>query len=168
VIQDASTFDLNPGIFKAIDRNKLTTGFTLETDADRLEIGVYLRKIGVAAGLELRGHLIHVFPDDGFSDASPLISLAAIDRLDLLRRLYNEVIIPEAVRREVVMTAPGAAGAADAAGANWINIRSVEDRTLVEALRVTLDLGEAEAIALALEVNAELLLVDERRARAVA
>jgi predicted nucleic acid-binding protein len=102
------------------------------------------------------------------SDASPLISLAAIDRLDLLRRLYNEVIIPEAVRREVVMTAPGAAGAADVAGANWINVRSVEDRTLVEALRVTLDMGEAEAIALALEVNADLLLVDERRARAVA
>jgi predicted nucleic acid-binding protein len=102
------------------------------------------------------------------SDASPLISLAAIDRLDLLRRLYNEVIIPEAVRREVVLTAPGAAGAADVAGANWIKVRSVEDRTLVEALRVTLDVGEAEAIALALEVHADLLLVDERRARSVA
>jgi predicted nucleic acid-binding protein len=102
------------------------------------------------------------------SDASPLISLAAIDRLDLLRRLYHEVIIPEAVRREVVLTAPGAAGAADVAGANWIKVRSVEDRTLVEALRVTLDVGEAEAIALALEVHADLLLVDERRARSVA
>ncbi len=68
VLQGTASLDINPNIFKLIDSNKLTTGFTLATDADKLEIQLFARKIGVAAGLELRGRLIHVFPDDGFKD----------------------------------------------------------------------------------------------------
>lgn len=46
----------------------LRTGFTLEQPADRLDISGYYRKIATDFGLQLRGRLIHVFPDDGFSD----------------------------------------------------------------------------------------------------
>lgn len=102
------------------------------------------------------------------SDASPLISLAAIQHHKLLHQLYAELLIPEAVHREVAAAGPHAPGAADIAAAEWIRVRPVKDRELVEALALEVDPGEAAAIALAVETKAELLLVDERRGRRAA
>jgi len=53
-------------------------------------------------------------------------------------------------------------------GADWIERRQVANRSLVQALQRDLDPGEAEAIALAVEVSADLLLMDERLGRDVA
>lgn len=102
------------------------------------------------------------------SDASPLIALAIIGEIDLLRRLYGEIVVPEAVYREVTNSRPFAPGAAEFRAAAWIRARAVNDRLLVCALSLELDPGEAEAIALAVEVDAELLLIDERRGRIAA
>jgi len=96
------------------------------------------------------------------SNASPLINLARIDQLDLLRQLYGEVWIPEAVYREVVEEGAGQAGAEEVRAASWIKTRDVSNKALVQALRYELDAGEAEAIALALVMQADLLLMDER------
>ena len=101
------------------------------------------------------------------SDASPLIGLAAIGKVDLLQRLYERVLVPGAVRGEVAAR-PDAPGAAAVSEAPWIETVSVRDRRLVGALAVEVDLGEAEAIALAVESGADVLLMDERRGRAVA
>lgn len=97
------------------------------------------------------------------SDASPLIALAVVGRLDLLRQLYAEVLLPEAVYGEVtaVQDAPGAA---EVTNSGWIRTQPLRDRMLAEALALELDAGEAEAIALAVELRADLLLMDERRA----
>lgn len=102
------------------------------------------------------------------SDASPLVALSAVGKLDLLPALYGEVIIPEAVYREAVTDAAGQPGYVDRAAATWLRVESVTDRGLVESLAGQLDPGEAEAIALAVQLSAELLLVDERRARRIA
>jgi hypothetical protein len=102
------------------------------------------------------------------SDASPLVALSAVGKLDLLPTLYGEVIIPEAVYREAVTDAVGQPGYAERAAATWLRVESVADRTLVESFAGRLDPGEAEAIALAVQLSAELLLVDERRARQIA
>jgi uncharacterized protein len=102
------------------------------------------------------------------SDASPLIGLAVVQQIDLLRHLYGEVLIPDAVHREVVILAADAPGASEVSASSWIRVRRVEDRALVEALAAQLGSGEAEAIALAVEVAADIVLIDERRARAVA
>jgi predicted nucleic acid-binding protein len=59
-------------------------------------------------------------------------------------------------------------GAAEVKAADWIQVREVANKNLVRALRHDLDAGEAEAIALAVEVNADLLLMDERLGRATA
>ena len=102
------------------------------------------------------------------SNASPLINLARIGRLDLLQQLYGELLIPEAVWQEVVVDGSGQPGAEIIKSAAWIKINTVVNVQLVQSFRQDLDSGEAEAIALALEVSADLLLMDERFGREIA
>jgi uncharacterized protein len=107
------------------------------------------------------------------SDASPLICLSALRQLNLLRLLYGSVLVPDAVWQEVTRapsftspTTPAAVAEAKAAG--WLEIAAATNRPLVTQLETTLDRGEAEAIALALENKRSLLLIDERDGRQVA
>jgi uncharacterized protein len=60
------------------------------------------------------------------------------------------------------------AGATEVQTFDWIQTLTVSDRTIVEALSNELDIGEAEAIALAVEIQANQILIDERRGRLVA
>lgn len=102
------------------------------------------------------------------SNASPLINLARIGQMDLLRDVYGEVRIPEAVRREVVEEGAGQPGAQEVQAAEWIKTQTITNEPLVQALRQELDAGEAEAIVLALETSADVLLMDERLGREAA
>ncbi|MCX7841299.1 MAG: DUF3368 domain-containing protein, partial [Anaerolineae bacterium] len=102
------------------------------------------------------------------SNASPLINLARIGKLDLLYQLYGELIIPQAVWQEVVLDGVGQPGAEQVKTSDWIKVRSIKDERLAQALRYELGAGEAEAIVLAIEAQAELLLMDERLGREMA
>jgi predicted nucleic acid-binding protein len=102
------------------------------------------------------------------SDASPLISLAVAGYLDVLQSLYGRVIIPEAVYQEVTGGVPRLPGALAIQELQWIVSQPVQNDAMVRALQGELDHGEAEAIALAVELQAGLILIDERRARAIA
>ena len=102
------------------------------------------------------------------SNSSPLINLSRIGQLDLLYKLYKELVIPEAVRQEIVVKGAGQPGAEEIKDATWIETRSAKNRQLVRSLQQELDAGEAEAIALSLEVESELLLMDERLGRETA
>ncbi|BAU15441.1 hypothetical protein LEP3755_59990 [Leptolyngbya sp. NIES-3755] len=102
------------------------------------------------------------------SDTSPINNLAAIGALYLLRELYEVVIIAEAVYRELTDPNSPVAGATEVQTFEWIQTRSLMNRTLLNALSNELDPGEAEAIALAVEIKADQVLIDERRGRAVA
>jgi len=99
------------------------------------------------------------------SDSSPLISLARIGKLNILHRLYGELLIPQAVWNEVAVRGVGQAGVEEIKSAAWIKTAAVSNDELVRALQRDLDAGEAEAIALALEKKADLLLMDERLGR---
>lgn len=104
------------------------------------------------------------------SDTSAITNLAAIGHLQLLPQLYNQVTIPEAVYRELVDIDPPVPGTLEVQMSCWLEVRQVANRKVVERLQneVRLDPGESEAIALALDLRAELLLIDERRGRAEA
>ena len=104
------------------------------------------------------------------SDTSAITNLAAIQYLQLLPQLYNQITIPEAVYRELAEIDPPVPGTLEVQMASWLEVRQVVNRNVVERLQieVRLDPGESEAIALALELNADLLLIDERRGRAEA
>ena len=102
------------------------------------------------------------------SDSSVLIALGAIGRLDLLRAIYTEVFIPEAVFTEITVESVSLPGAAEIAEAGWIVVCPVTDKILVRTLRAELDLGESEALVLGVELKAGLVLMDERRGRKMA
>jgi predicted nucleic acid-binding protein len=104
------------------------------------------------------------------SNAGPLIALAKIERFELLRELFGKLCIPQAVYDEVVVMGTGKAGANETGQAvgDWIEVQEVKDLVMVKSLLTKLGKGESEAIALALEMKADLVLLDDYKARATA
>ncbi len=103
------------------------------------------------------------------ANSSVLITLSIIGQLALLPRRFPEgVLIPQAVWREVVEMGKGHPGSEEVASASWVEVHEVKDRELVSLLHSELDEGEAEAIALAREEQASVVLLDEKDARRVA
>lgn len=102
------------------------------------------------------------------SNTSPLLSLAAIRRLDLLRQQFEQLEIPPTVYAELKTQTSfrGAAEVSQALQAGWITQVAVKDLALVQALMLDLDRGEAEAIALALQQGCPQVLMDETDGRA--
>ena len=91
-----------------------------------------------------------------------------IGELDLLRKLYEVVYIPQAVFDEIVIKGEGQIGAEDIKNSEWIKVLPVQNRLLVKSLFLQLDIGESEAIVLAIEHSANLVLLDEKRGRNIA
>jgi hypothetical protein len=87
------------------------------------------------------------------------------DNLDLLREMYERLVIPGAVFDEIIIRGRGKPGVDEVLGAEWIKTLFLTDRTLYRTLIDQLDSGEAETIALGRGINADLLLLDERLAR---
>lgn len=100
------------------------------------------------------------------SDSSPLVALARVGQFRLLQLLFGEVLVPSAVWDEVVQA--DRPEVTQIVSAEWVKVVAVRDDSYLLALRTELDRGEAEAIALAADVRAELLLLDERYARQLA
>lgn len=101
-------------------------------------------------------------------DTSPLTNLAGIGQFDLLRRLYGRLHIAEGVWQELNARGQRWPGRDEVAEADWIERHAVQNHPLVKALERDLDRGEAETIALALELEADLVLLDEREGRRAA
>lgn len=102
------------------------------------------------------------------SDTSPIINLARIGHLHLLPALFSEVVLPPAVFHEIVVQGAGDYGADEIASADWVKVIPVADRLFLERLSQLLDPGESEAIALAIELHADYVLMDESDGRALA
>lgn len=99
-------------------------------------------------------------------DASALIALHRIDGWRVLPGLYGEVHVPESVWREAFSAAPFAATMPTPPA--WLIRHENPSRTVVVPGLDQLDVGEADAIRLARDLPADLLLIDEMRGRAVA
>lgn len=98
------------------------------------------------------------------ADAGPIISFARAGRLDLLRQIVSELIIPETVFEEIVVRGRGKPGADQVQHGLWIKRTKVQDRSVLEQMPGKLNSGEREAIAVAKEIGS-YLLVDEIEAR---
>jgi uncharacterized protein len=104
------------------------------------------------------------------SNTSPISNLASINRLDLLRLQFDTVWIPEAVAKELkAHPAPAALSAIQSAiHEGWLQIGCAVDSALLRVLESQLHAGEAEAIALAIEKTAQVVLLDEKEGRSMA
>lgn len=101
------------------------------------------------------------------SDTSPIRALAFLDLLALLPRLYGDVVVPPGVLRELDQPARPAMRIEPIA-LGLLRVVPPQDVNRVARFYEELDLGESEAIALALELQADAVLIDERRGRAFA
>jgi predicted nucleic acid-binding protein len=94
------------------------------------------------------------------SNSSPLIALARIQRLDLVPAVLQTILIPPAVAREIEPSIPVLPG--------WISVKVPSSQRPVLTSRGRLGDGEREAIALAIDVSADAVLIDERAGRRAA
>lgn len=100
------------------------------------------------------------------SDTSPIIALSSIGYIDLLNQLYDTITIPNAVFHEI--TKQNLPGCNEVNSLNWFKRTSIKDNLKAVSLEMELDIGETEAIILALELKAGLLLIDERKGKLIA
>ena len=100
-------------------------------------------------------------------DSSPLIALSIIQQLELLPKLYSRVVIPHKVWEEITIYGAGLAGALAISQLNWLIIEKPAPE-LLDPLSILLDPGEAEAIALAMNLPESTVLLDDAQARRVA
>lgn len=91
------------------------------------------------------------------SDTSSFIALEKLNQLELLKLLYKEVYITEEVRSEYGKSI-----------AEWVTVKKITDINYYTFLKKSLDNGEASSIVLASKFQISLLIIDERKGRAVA
>jgi uncharacterized protein len=104
------------------------------------------------------------------SNTSPLLNLAVVGQLNLLRQQFNTIWMPGAVQDELRLDEelPGSSAIRQAIEEGWLLVKPVENAAFAQVLMRELDRGESEAIALAIERDASRILLDEREARRVA
>ena len=104
------------------------------------------------------------------SDTTPIISLIKINRLDLLKELFNEVLIPDAVFRELTTNTVFTSEAQIVKSSSFLKVSAVQNHKALQLLQEVsgLDDGESEAIILADELKDGVLVIDEKKGRKVA
>lgn len=103
------------------------------------------------------------------SDTTPLISLLKINRINLLERLFGEVMIPQAVFNELTVDDRFLLEAEQIRQQKFIVVKAINNPESVSILKraTGLDQGESEAIVMTDELKADLLLMDEAKGRNV-
>lgn len=102
------------------------------------------------------------------SNTSPLSNLALIGEIPLLQRIYPSIFIPPIVHTELMRLPQIQPTIAQMILTNSLKITAPTNFALIQTLNQTLDPGESAAIALAIELNADRLLIDERLGRNIA
>lgn len=102
------------------------------------------------------------------SNSSPIIHLVKINKLYLLERMYGQIFVPNQVYLECTETRQYHEEVKFISAASWIDIVQIKDIKLFKLLYSEIDAGEAEALVLAFENNADLVLLDDMEARSMA
>ncbi len=97
------------------------------------------------------------------ADSSPLVILAKLACFDLLNRLFPRIYISTEVYLEVVVAGAGLPGAAEVAGAKWVEVKQLQNQEGLRAAqeRHPLGVGELSTILLAKEIHADTVLLDD-------
>lgn len=95
------------------------------------------------------------------SDTSVISNSIQLDQLILLRKLFGNIVLPQKVFDELSKIPEQII---IIKRLNWIEVKTISNKEYFEKLLKILDAGEAEAIALAIELKADALLIDEKKA----
>ena len=98
------------------------------------------------------------------ANTTPLIALANIDKLELLRRLYDTIIVPQAVMDEILQEP----AKHRVHGCSWIKVEDIHDLSQRDFFRSRLHAGEVDVIILAREQAADLVIMDDNAAKKTA
>lgn len=102
------------------------------------------------------------------SDTSVISNLFLVGHLHILEKLFISVVIPQKVQMELLALQGFGIDITPILTAAFIVVKKPSNQAFVQKLMTELDEGEAQAIALAVEVNADLILMDEMKGRALA
>lgn len=100
-------------------------------------------------------------------NSTPLIVLCGIGKLDILREMYHEIMIPEAVYREVTEKEDSACRQIQSAD-SWIHIEEIQDHSEKKMYKAKLHEGEVEVMILCQEKKADLAIIDDNAAKKTA
>jgi len=90
------------------------------------------------------------------SNSTCLIALERINRLNILAESFQTIMIPPAVKEEVGLEI------------DWLIVKPVKNKAVITSLNTQIDIGESEAIALAMELKDVYVLLDDKKARRIA
>ena len=101
------------------------------------------------------------------SDTSPILGLSVIGHLNLLHEQFGDIFIPQAVFDELKIESNfrGVKMIQEALESNWLIIKQIKNKPLAQSLSNDLNIGEAQAITLAIDLNIEIIVMDERIGR---
>jgi uncharacterized protein len=95
------------------------------------------------------------------SNTSPISNLTLIGQIPLLQQIYPKIIIPPAVHTELIRLPKLQSMITSFITEGWLEIKPPQNFQLLQTLNQVLDPGESEAIALAVMLGADRLLIDE-------
>jgi predicted nucleic acid-binding protein len=98
-------------------------------------------------------------------NTTPLISLCYLDKLDLLKLLYENVSIAQAVYDEIAAKPDSIANVQINAAQKWINVVKIKNEMAKVFYKSQLHDGEVETMILSKELNADLLIIDDKNAK---
>ena len=99
------------------------------------------------------------------SNTTPIIALSSIGQLELLKKMYKKIYVPQAVYDEIMIKKDSIAAKEIISNESWILKTTVNDKFTKQILSSSIHMGEAEVIALANEIKADLVILDDYLAR---
>ena len=102
------------------------------------------------------------------SDTTAISTLIQVGELDLLKKLFPEVVLPKIVLDELLELKNFGVDVSFLMDSDWLIVKETTESPTFSLLKSLLDEGEASAIALAIEMDADLIIIDEKKGRKIA
>jgi predicted nucleic acid-binding protein len=99
------------------------------------------------------------------TNTTPLIALSYTGQLDLLKKLYGEIIIPDAVYRELSVKKESVCKKAVDKSLDWIHVEKIKNQMAKNMYKTQLHEGEVEVMILSQEINADVVIIDDANAK---
>jgi len=98
-------------------------------------------------------------------NTTPLIALSHVGQLAVLKKLYGEIIIPEAVYKELSAKTESVCKRMVDMSLDWIRVEKIQNQMAKSMYKTQLHEGEVEVMILSIEIGADVLIIDDANAK---